>query len=66
MNIPVPIHTGAVLDKPDFFTAKTEKILPVDQSMPDNIGTIENFKDWKINTMRKLDINIAVAIINWK
>jgi len=45
MNIPVPIHTGAVLDKPDFFTAKTEKILPVDQSMPDNIGTIENFKD---------------------
>lgn len=66
MKIPVPIHTGADLDSPEFFTAKTDKMLPEDHKIPDKIPRYENTNALQRNAIIALEAKIAVHIMAWK
>jgi hypothetical protein len=66
MRIPVPIHTGADLDSPEFFTAKTEKMLPEAHKMPDRIPKYENTNELDRKAIITLEAKMATHIIAWK
>jgi hypothetical protein len=59
----MPIHIGAVLDSPEYLTAKTEKILAKDHKIPDKIPKYENMNELYANDIIKLDTKIATHII---
>ena len=55
INTPIPIHTGADLDNPDFFTAKADEMFPIDHKMPDKIPKYKNTNESYKNEIITVD-----------